>query len=123
MTILDDIKEFLVPAGGIVGWHPPEPEGKTKVQAPEGWAICDGTSGTPDLTDRFIRGPNREMSNVGTGGGKESHDHSGSTGTSNQSRGCWKGTNPQMTQPEHRHSIGGDTNLPPFLVLVYIMKL
>ena len=28
------------------------------VDIPEGWLLCDGTNGTPDLTDKFIRAVN-----------------------------------------------------------------
>jgi microcystin-dependent protein len=38
----------LIPAGGIIMWS-----GST---APAGWALCDGSSGTPDLRGRFIVG-------------------------------------------------------------------
>jgi len=38
----------LIPPGTIVMWSGLLPE------IPEGWALCDGTNGTPDLTDRFI---------------------------------------------------------------------
>ena len=39
-----------VPKGTIVAYN--------KAQAPAGWAICDGESGTPDLRGRFIIGSN-----------------------------------------------------------------
>ena len=35
---------------------------------PKGWAICDGTNGTPDLRNRFIIGQSQEIS-FGTKGG------------------------------------------------------
>lgn len=38
----------LIPVGGIIMWS-----GST---APTGWALCDGTNGTPDLRGRFIVG-------------------------------------------------------------------
>jgi microcystin-dependent protein len=55
---------------------------------PTGWALCDGTNGTPDLRDRFIMGATSD-SNVGEIGGENEvtltveqmpvHTHSGST--------------------------------------------
>jgi len=29
--------------------------GKSKSEIPEGWNICDGTNGTPNLIDKFIK--------------------------------------------------------------------
>ncbi|MCW3125134.1 MAG: hypothetical protein JWO03_792 [Bacteroidetes bacterium] len=37
-----------VPAGAIVLWS------GTKASIPSGWALCDGTAGTPNLLDKFI---------------------------------------------------------------------
>ena len=37
---------------------------------PQGWAICDGTNGTPDLRDRFILGRNFDTEKT-TGGSKK----------------------------------------------------
>jgi len=41
---------FSLPKGMIVAFN--------SYEAPEGWAICDGTKGTPDLRNRFIIGAN-----------------------------------------------------------------
>ncbi|HWT01207.1 MAG TPA: hypothetical protein VN256_13240 [Pyrinomonadaceae bacterium] len=37
-----------VPAGFIGMW---------KGEPPQGWVICDGTNGTPDLTDKVLKLP------------------------------------------------------------------
>ncbi len=37
-----------IPKGGIIIW--------SGDVAPEGWALCDGTNGTPDLQGRFVLG-------------------------------------------------------------------
>ncbi|QHB38507.1 structural protein [Flavobacterium phage vB_FspM_lotta8-1] len=39
----------LTPVGAVVLWFD---AGNT----PAGWAVCDGTNGTPDLSDKFIKG-------------------------------------------------------------------
>ncbi len=39
-----------MPRGSIVMWAGP------MFDVPAGWALCDGTNGTPDLTNRFILG-------------------------------------------------------------------
>jgi hypothetical protein len=72
-----------VPSGVIVMWS------GSFSSIPSGWALCDGTSGTPDLRNRFILGAT-VTSDVGVTGGAHSvtlsvaqlpsHTH---TGTSN----------------------------------------
>lgn len=77
----------LVPAGSIIMW--------TGTIAPNGWALCDGDNGTPDLRGRFIiaYGQGGGLTNrpYGTTGGEEehiltvpeipSHTHTGTTST------------------------------------------
>src|SRR5690606_19696922 len=55
---------------------------------PAGWALCDGTNGTPNLKDRFIMGATTDATINKTGGQNEvtltveqmpSHRHTGST--------------------------------------------
>jgi len=41
-------------------------------QIPEGWALCDGTNGTPNLRDRFVVGAGNTYS-VGSYGGETQH--------------------------------------------------
>ena len=55
------IPDLYIP-GMIVMWS------GTAETIPEGWAICDGTNGTPNLIDKFIKASN-EANN--TGGNKE----------------------------------------------------
>ena len=51
---------------------------------PTGWALCNGTDGTPNLTDRFVVGAGNTYGVNQTGGYKDavlvSHNHSASTG-------------------------------------------
>lgn len=72
------------PSGGIVMWN------GTTTNIPSGWALCDGSNGTPDLRDRFIVGAGRNYSVNSIGGADSvsltesqmpSHSHSmGSAG-------------------------------------------
>ena len=57
-----DIKDRLniLPKGIIVAWN--------KKEIPEGWAICDGKNGTPNLIKRFLLGKSSETSLKNTGG-------------------------------------------------------
>src|SRR5215510_13042198 len=48
------------PARTVIGWFPPPSalrrgaDGSVTILPPSGWAICDGTKGTSDLSNRFI---------------------------------------------------------------------
>ncbi len=54
-----------VPPGSILPWR------GTLANMPEGFALCDGSNGTPDLRDRFIVGAGNEYNLNDTGGEKE----------------------------------------------------
>jgi microcystin-dependent protein len=59
----------LVPNGVIVMW--------SGLTTPNGWALCDGTNGTPDLRGRFIlsagNGTGLTSRTIGQTGGEENH--------------------------------------------------
>ena len=46
-----------VPIGTIVMWN--------QIYIPNGWALCDGENGRPDLRDKFVKGANRSLNNLG----------------------------------------------------------
>lgn len=58
--------------GLIVGWP------GTLGTIPDGWVLCDGTNGTPDLRDSFVKGAPNGADAGGTGGAStHSHDTHG----------------------------------------------
>jgi microcystin-dependent protein len=65
---------------------------------PSGWLLCNGSSGTPDLRNRFVVGAGSTYSVGGTGGSADaivvSHTHSASSSSS-------------VSDPSHSHGIGG----------------
>lgn len=84
-TILDDanavaviatlgITDHVFKAGMIMLWS------GSIASIPAGWVICDGTSGTPDLRDKFVVGAGSTYA-VGATGGATTHDHGGVTGS------------------------------------------
>lgn len=81
----------LVPRGIITMWY------GSVSDVPDGWLLCDGSSGTPDLRERFIVGAGRQYSPNNVGGaesvkltanqsGLRSHTVSGSTKTDGKHR-------------------------------------
>lgn len=50
--------------GMILPWYPPS----ENVPVPEGWALCDGTNGTPNLNGRFVVGAGGDYAPGVTGG-------------------------------------------------------
>lgn len=72
-----------LPPGSIIIW--------TSKDIPNGWAICDGTNGTPDMRDKFIVGAsnNRDINVIG-----------GSATTAISLEGL-----------DHYHGVGHNTNL------------
>ena len=88
ITGINGLEIDSIPSGVIVSWY------GDKANVPSGWAICDGTNGTPDLRDRFIVGAGNSYSLKDTGGSDKvsltadqngPHSHSGS-GTASSSR-------------------------------------
>jgi microcystin-dependent protein len=59
-----------VPVGGIVMWSGPINT------IPDGWSLCNGSNGTPDLRDKFIQGAFFESDINTTGGSAAPHNHS-----------------------------------------------
>lgn len=61
-----------LPIGSIVAWF------RQIAQIPEFWFLCDGTHGTPDLTDRIPVAAGSSY-DVGETGGRTEHSHGGIT--------------------------------------------
>ncbi|MBN1946793.1 MAG: tail fiber protein [Bradymonadales bacterium] len=59
---------YMVPRGAIVMWS------GALTDISDGWALCDGSNGTPDLRDRFIVGA-APAADPGATGGAISHSH------------------------------------------------
>ena len=114
-ALLQHMENHLVPPGAIIMWS-----GSIN-DIPVGWALCDGSNGTPDLRDRFIVGAGGEYSPGNTGGAKSvtltvaqmpQHNHSASS----SSRGTHThGISITMAE-SHSHDAGTyqtDTYTPP----------
>jgi hypothetical protein len=82
-----------IPSGAIIMWS------GSIASIPSGWLLCDGTSGTPNLRDRFIVGAGTTYAVAATGGSADaivvSHTHAAT-----------------VTDPGHLHTIIGTQELP-----------
>lgn len=59
-----------IPTGAIIMWS------GLLSAIPAGWKLCDGTLGTPDLRDKFVRGA-AAGADPGATGGAATHTHAG----------------------------------------------
>lgn len=109
-----------IPKGVIVMWSGEVDE------IPEGWALCDGENGTPDLRGKFIRSA-ATPKEVNKSGGTTEHAHKASTtessGTQNTAA-SWATKN-YVSALTHTHPVQVEPaeHIPPYYNLVFIMKL
>lgn len=110
-----------VPRGVILMWagDPARP--------PEGWALCDGRNGTPDMRAKFPVGADTDTFPANKAGGKMEHTHRIDhvyhlTAVRNAD-----GKEFGVVSPEALQHLTCDTqhavHLPPYLALHFIMKL
>merc|ERR1719295_2531958 len=65
----------ILPQNSIVIWS-------DCANIPDGWTLCDGSNGTPDLQGRFVVGGGTSTFNYGDIGGASAHNHTISTSVS-----------------------------------------
>ena len=116
-----------MPVGVIVMWS------GSLASIPNGWVLCNGTSGTPDLTDRFIYGVG-SGEDPGASGGTNTHSHSIdppgiNTNPNTQTVDVTPGVGQSVAQDNHNHFMdipgfnsGDGSSLPPYYKLAFIMK-
>jgi len=130
--IFNDYKTQIkrgVPSGVITMW------GGATANIPNGWALCDGTNGTPDLRDRFVVGAGNTYNVDDTGGADsvqlteaEMPSHSHNFTLNNETSGGSPGLIGRLTGSATvtTNTVGGDQgheNRPPYYALAYIQKL
>ncbi len=134
---LPDQGASALPPGSIVAFVPRASgfsgtsAGLRNWLAARGWALCDGTRGTPDLRDRMLLGTN-DASRVGERLGSRDHDHRvrGETGTPvlrNRHTRTGLAELKHLPDDRHRHAVDlasdGAEHLPPSTRVLFIMKL
>jgi hypothetical protein len=79
---------YAIPSGGIIIWS------GSSASIPSGWLLCDGSSSTPDLRNRFVVGATSTYAVGATGGSADaivvSHTHTAT-----------------VTDPSHVHLTSG----------------
>ncbi len=90
-----------LPSGSIIIW--------TGSTIPDGWAICNGENGTPDLRNRFLVGAGSDGALGSTGGNKK-------ISTNGNYYGVGSSYNYVLTSV-------GEENRPPYRTVYFIMKL
>lgn len=63
------VEAALVADGIIVIWS------GILTDIPKGWLLCDGTNGTPNLVDKFVKGVATSTTDPGSTGGTVTHSH------------------------------------------------
>jgi hypothetical protein len=102
-----------LPAGVVVMWS-----GDID-QIPEGWALCDGNDGTPDLRDRFVLGAGDTMA-IGDSGGNPIGSLGYTTGNAVDTYGQCGTHCGGLTVVTSVTGVGGD---PSYYALAYIVRL
>lgn len=126
-----------IPTGGIIIW--------SGAEVPTGWALCDGTNGTPDLRGRFVLGAGGTYNPGDTGGSEEvtltvaqmpahkfsySYKANGKSNVLSSNGGSYnlmqQNTEGSNTTAKYTNTLGNSAphpNMPPYYALCYIMKL
>lgn len=115
-----------LPVGSIVIWS------GSIASIPAGWALCDGSSGTPNLQDKFVIGAGNSYAVGATGGVATVDDvHTGHAASGSVAEVGYAGANPGgspiLAHMTHSHSWGsggatGVDTIPPYYALAYIMR-
>ena len=105
-----------VPSGAIVIWS------GAITDIPEGWVLCDGNNGTPNLLDKFVKCVPDSSTNPGATGGSISKTTSGHR----HGKGDLTGGLETIVDGGHWTSTNTDTIAdirPPYYEVAFIMKL
>lgn len=122
------------PSGGIIIWS------GSIANIPQGWFLCDGNNGTPNLTDRFVLHADADSggtNDVGATGGASTHTlteaempshthgyyvHDDSSGASDYDTGVSAAINQQTKNTLSAGSGDAHNNRDKYYALAYIMK-
>lgn len=80
----------------------------TVASVPVGWAICDGTNGTPDLTDKFIKVA-ANTGELGNTGGSNTHTHAAQVHSHTGASHTHSDNGSDLNHYEWQAGVGGGT--------------
>src|SRR5262245_43034933 len=114
MAAITGVNASDISARAVIAWFPPpsalrrEADGNVTIRPPSGWAVCDGTKGTSDLSHRFIMGVASDEK-IGAGGSATPSPNAG-------------------VPPARRWRVGGELTGADYgyglpVTLIYIIKL
>lgn len=109
--------------GCIVAYH------GAIVDIPDGWALCDGNNGTPDLRNQFVVGAG-DIYAPDDSGGQETHTHAGQTDGHTHTAEAGMPWSLYEGSPDSKMTTEADTfttdlsdKQPPYYALAFIMHL
>jgi len=125
---------YGVPRGTVIAWYPRESDwapvpaspDKFELNVPDGWALCNGVNGTPDLVDRFIMGVTTKF-DVNSSAGSAEHTHvvEGTTDRDAQGgsdHGFWARSDGKVHNHRFKVESKSGSSMPPYTGLIYIIK-
>lgn len=117
---VDELEGAGVPSRAVVAWYPTRTnvDDDGRIVPPDGWFLCNGRNGTPNLVGRFVHGA-ASFENVGEEGGANTHSHG--LAASPHISGGDNGGDHVVSGAGHTHVASG-SSLPPLVRLAYIMK-
>jgi len=108
----------LTPAGTIIMWH------GLLANIPTGWALCDGTLGTPNLIDKFVKGVATAATNPGTTGGSLSKTTAGHVHNIAYDNLNTLGATQTRTNIQTESATDSIADIrPPYYEVAYLMKI
>lgn len=97
----------LLPVGAIIMWY------TGLGSLPTGWQICDGSSGSPDLRDVFVRGAGGSFALGATGGATTASGNTSSSGSHNHGGNTGSHSLTEAQMPAHKHLDGATVRYKP----------
>ena len=116
ITLESSGEQTIIESGAILIWS------GTLNDIPSGWSLCDGTNGTPDLTNRFVVGAGSSYTVAATGG-STSNSISSTTRAVSQCSDQLPNFSCSNQSALMVKTVSGASTLPPYYALAYIMKL